>query len=109
MFWAKPNYIYLELLKNDGFTAEAYQDKYVNGKLESSKLLHTDKYKGNPAEISVGTGEPLADGEPVPEGLEPYILPEALTTPAPSKAPTASPTQAATPTPTMKPAIAPRN
>lgn len=41
------------------YVAEAYQDKYVNGKLESSKLLYTDTYKGNPPEISIGTGAPL--------------------------------------------------
>ena len=42
--------------------------KYVNGELEDSKLLYTDKYKGNPAEISIGTGPALQEGEAVPEG-----------------------------------------
>ena len=44
------------------FVAEAYQDMYVNGELKESKLLYTDKYKGNPPEILVGTGAPLAAG-----------------------------------------------
>jgi len=43
---------------HDGFTAEAYLDKYVNGELEGSEYLHTDKYRGNPAEIRIGTGDP---------------------------------------------------
>ena len=44
--------------RNDGFVAEAYLDKYVNGVLESSEHLYTDKYKGNPEEIRLGTGDP---------------------------------------------------
>ena len=36
------------------YVAEAYQDKYVDGKLAESKLLYTDKYKGNPPEVSIG-------------------------------------------------------
>lgn len=45
------------------YVAEAYQDKYVDGKLVESKLLYTDTYKGNPPEISIGTGAALAAGE----------------------------------------------
>ena len=45
------------------YVAEAYQDKYVDGKLAESKLLYTDKYKGNPPEVSIGT-----DKRPTPRG-----------------------------------------
>ncbi len=55
--------------RHDGFVAEAYLDKYVNGTLESSQLLYTDKYRGNPAEVSLGTGDPLTLA--VPEGSVP--------------------------------------
>ena len=51
--------------------------------LEDSKLLYTDKYKGNPAEISIGTGPALQEGEAVPEGLVPVGTPP---TPADSRA-----------------------
>ncbi|MCE5234827.1 MAG: VanW family protein [Clostridiaceae bacterium] len=54
---------------HDGFTAEAYLDKYVNGVLEGSEYLHTDKYRGNPAEIRIGTGDPAALA--VPPGATP--------------------------------------
>ena len=37
---------------------EAYQDKYVNGVLESSELLYTDTYKGNAEEARRGTASP---------------------------------------------------
>ena len=57
--------------QHEGYVAEAYLDKYVNGELAESKLLYTDKYKGNPAEIDIGTGPALQPGEAVPEGLVP--------------------------------------
>ena len=60
-------------------------DKYVNGERveEESKLLYTDRYKGNPAEIDIGTGPALQAGEAVPEGLVPVGTPP---TPASSRA-----------------------
>lgn len=54
------------------FVAEAYQDMYVNGELKESKLLYTDKYKGNPPEILVGTGAPLAAGQQPDAAWQPY-------------------------------------
>ena len=71
------------IVQREGYVAEAYLDKYVNGELEDSKLLYTDKYKGNPAEISIGTGPALQEGEAVPEGLVPVGTPP---TPADSRA-----------------------
>lgn len=54
------------------YVAEAYQDKYVDGKLAESKLLYTDKYKGNPPEVSIGTGAPLASGQMPDPAWQPY-------------------------------------
>lgn len=54
------------------YVAEAYQDKYVDGKLVESKLLYTDKYKGNPPEVSIGTGAPLASGQTPDPAWKPY-------------------------------------
>ncbi len=54
--------------RHDGYTAEVYRDKYVNGSLEDSVLLYTDKYRGNVAEITVGTGDPATVS--VPEGAK---------------------------------------
>jgi len=71
------------VVQHEGYIAEAYLDKYVNGELAESKLLYQDKYKGNPAEISIGTGPALKAGEPVPEGLVPVGTPP---TPASSRA-----------------------
>lgn len=48
------------VIRHDGYVVEAYLDKYVNGDLSESTLMYTDKYKGNPAEISIGTGPALA-------------------------------------------------
>ncbi len=57
----------LEKVKaHDGYKAKAYVDKYVNGKLEESIYLYEDKYRGNNAEVHIGTGNPLT--VPVPEG-----------------------------------------
>ena len=64
-----------QLVKVQGhkyYVAEAYQDKYVNGELVESKLLYTDTYKGNPPEVSIGTGAPLAAGEKPDETWEAY-------------------------------------
>ncbi len=60
-----------KIVQREGYVAEAYLDKYVNGELAESTLLYTDKYKGNPAEIAIGTGPALQAGEAVPEGLVP--------------------------------------
>lgn len=57
------------------YVAEAYQDKYVDGKLVESKLLYTDKYKGNPPEVSIGTGAPLASGQTPDPAWKPYGTP----------------------------------
>lgn len=54
------------------YVAEAYQDKYVDGKLVESKLLYTDKYKGNPPEVSIGTGAALAAGQTPDPSWKPY-------------------------------------
>lgn len=63
------------VLQHDGYTAEAYLDKYVNGELAESTLLHTDKYKGNPAEIAVGIGPALTAGETPSEDWQVYGTP----------------------------------
>jgi len=41
-----------------GYVVEAYRDKYINGVLDSSELLYTDKYKGNAEEARRGTASP---------------------------------------------------
>ncbi len=53
-------------LRHDRFVAEAYLDKYVDGKFKEAIFLHKDTYKGNPAKIAVGTGAPLQFGEVPP-------------------------------------------
>ncbi|MDD3919860.1 MAG: VanW family protein [Eubacteriales bacterium] len=58
------------VIKHDGYVAEAYVDKYQDGKVVDTKSLGTNKYRGNAAEISVGTGDPALI--PVPEGAVPY-------------------------------------
>lgn len=50
--------------RHDGYTAEVYRDKIVNGEVESSTLLYTDKYRGNVAEITIGTGDPSTVSAP---------------------------------------------
>ena len=54
--------------RHDGYTAEVYRDKYVNGEVEDSTLLYTDKYRGNVAEITIGTGDPATVS--VPDGAK---------------------------------------
>ncbi|HWQ57652.1 MAG TPA: VanW family protein [Clostridia bacterium] len=65
------------VIRHDGYVAEAYLDKYVNGVLQEgeSVLLHKDTYKGNPAEIAIGTGPALAFGAAVPEDWQIYGTP----------------------------------
>ncbi len=60
------------VLRHDGFVAEAYLDKYVNGEVTESTFLHTDKYKGNPAEIAIGVGPALEFGAVPPEDWQIY-------------------------------------
>ena len=57
------------------YVAEAYQDKYVDGKLAESKLLYTDTYGGNVPEVRVGTGAPLAPGQTPDPAWKPYGTP----------------------------------
>ena len=49
-----------------------YAKFMVDGKLAESKLLYTDKYKGNPPEVSIGTGAPLASGQTPDPAWQPY-------------------------------------
>ncbi len=65
------------VLRHDGYVAEAWLDKYVDGVLQEGEsiLLHTDKYKGNPAEIAVGIGPALNPGDAVPVEWKPYGTP----------------------------------
>jgi len=51
-------YKLVTLEARNGYVVEAYQDKYVNGVLESSELLYTDTYKGNAEEARRGTASP---------------------------------------------------
>jgi len=53
----------------DRIIADAFQDKYVNGKLVEENYLYTDTYRGNIAKISIGTGDPAL--VPIPDGAEP--------------------------------------
>lgn len=65
-------YMLTRVVPHDRIVAEAYQDKYVDGELVESKLLNKDTYRGNPAEVHVGTGDPLTT--PVPEGAVPATV-----------------------------------
>lgn len=51
----------------DGYAAEVCLERFVNGKFDSTKYLHTDNYYGNPAEIHIGAGP---DSLPVPQGAK---------------------------------------
>jgi vancomycin resistance protein YoaR len=87
--------------RHDGFVAEVYLDKYVNGAFESSTHLYRDKYRGNVAEISLGTGDPAITG--IPENAVPVTggtggipaqtpaVPEPTPTPPPEAAPDMTP------------------
>ncbi len=76
-----------KVVAHDKVVAEAYLDKYVDGELKDSILLNKDTYKGNPAEIHVGTGDPSTVS--IPEGA-------VVATVQPSKVPAYAP---AVPTP----------
>lgn len=57
------------VVARDAYTAEVYLQKYVNGEKDGEPvLLYTNVYKGNPAEIHIGTGDRATT--PVPEGAE---------------------------------------
>lgn len=58
-------YQLVTVVAHDGYRAEAYLDKYENGELKDSRLLQENRYRGNPPEISVGTGDIYL---PVPVG-----------------------------------------
>ncbi len=60
------------------FEAAAYQEMYVDGELVEKVHLYDDTYRGNVAEISIGTGNPYTT--PVPEGAvaatrQPSVMP----------------------------------
>ena len=52
--------------RHDGYVADVYLDMCINGKVDTSTLLYKDKYRGNVAEISIGTGDPATTS--VPDG-----------------------------------------
>jgi len=41
--------------RRDGYVVDVYIDRYLNGQLQESTFLYTDRYPGNPAKIKVGT------------------------------------------------------
>jgi hypothetical protein len=41
--------------RRDGYVVDVYIDRYLNGQLQESIFLYTDRYPGNPAKIKVGT------------------------------------------------------
>ena len=41
--------------RRDGYVVDVYVDRYLNGQLQESIFLYTDRYTGNPARIRVGT------------------------------------------------------
>lgn len=51
-------YKLVTLEARDGYVVNAYQDKYINGTLDSSELMYTDTYKGNAEEARRGTASP---------------------------------------------------
>ncbi len=53
-----------KVVKHDGYVAEAYLDKYVDGEVVESKLLGKDRYRGNDAEVVIGTGDPMTVSPP---------------------------------------------
>ena len=74
-----PVFMALAYQEGDGFQTAALAvyviaclTDYVDGKLAESKLLYTDKYKGNPPEVSIGTGAPLASGQTPDPAWQPY-------------------------------------
>lgn len=91
---------------HDGFRAKAYLDKYVNGVLVESKELYEDRYRGNDAEVHIGTGDPLT--VPVPEGAVPVAgasKPDS-STPAEGDAGTGTESEAGAEIPTVTPPAA---
>ncbi len=95
----------LEKIKpHDGFKAKAYLEKYVNGELVETKELYEDRYRGNDAEVHIGTGDPLT--VPVPEGAVPVTgatIPEGAT---PAESGTGAETEQETEIPTVTPPAA---
>lgn len=95
----------LEKIKpHDGFKAKAYLEKYVNGELVETKELYEDRYRGNDAEVHIGTGDLLT--VPVPEGAVPVTgatIPEGAT---PAESGTGAGTEQETEIPTVTPPAA---
>lgn len=57
--------------RRDGYVVDVYIDRYLNGQLQESIFLYTDRYPGNPAKIKVGTKatpEPTVTPDPATEG-----------------------------------------
>ena len=57
--------------RRDGYVVDVYIDRYLNGQLQESIFLYTDRYPGNPAKIKVGTKatpEPTVTPDPITEG-----------------------------------------
>jgi vancomycin resistance protein YoaR len=57
--------------RRDGYVVDVYVDRYLNGQLQESIFLYTDRYPGNPAKIKVGTKatpEPTVTPDPTIEG-----------------------------------------
>lgn len=57
--------------RRDGYVVDVYIDRYLNGQLQESIFLYTDRYPGNPAKIKVGTKatpEPTVTPDPTIEG-----------------------------------------
>ncbi len=65
-----------KVVKHDGYVAEAYLDKYQDGEVVESIRLGKDSYKGNDAEVVIGTGDPMLVSPP-----EDATLIESLTPP----------------------------
>ena len=57
-----------KVVRRDGYVAEAFLEEYQDGKLVNTVSLGQSKYRGNSAEISVGTGDPM--NVTIPVGAE---------------------------------------
>lgn len=58
--------------KRDGYVVDVFVDRYLNGDLQESIFIHTDRYTGNPLKKKVGTKatpEPIVT--PAPPDSEP--------------------------------------
>ncbi len=64
-----------KIIKHDGYVAEAYLDKLQDGEVVESKLLGKDRYRGNEAEIVIGTGDPALVAPPADATLIESLTP----------------------------------